>query len=459
VIDARLRVVKGPFSGETIRMPRGKLLIGREKDCQLRLDSDSVSPHHCVLLLDEYALRIRDLGSKNGTIVNGIRIGTHESILLHDDTVSIDQLTFEIDLGKSADGVIIADADAQPFVSQNALDETGIIEGDTGQSVPTVIVRHASPHVSSQGGPSTPVAAAAGRVEVHLQSAAAIASERRDATSSLPTVSCPRAAPRKGQRNGDTRPAVALANQSDQSVAKPKQIVKAQQNAVGKVARGAKKSSGSSVGSKSAIAGLIALVGLVGSGTFLLRGPSQETPYTVPQKYILFNPKSYATMLSCEVPEDWKQQIGGGQNIGPILARFTDRRLSIEICENLRGGRIREIVAVMRQKADPALRDASPAELIHVHQRHQLSENFKSYSEQPRSRGIKTKGFGEGQISDFTATEGFLGTEVRGCRATVVSRTLQFTVTCKCPPSLFQDAKPVFEKVISTLNWGVVALQ
>jgi hypothetical protein len=110
----------------------------------------------------------------------------------------------------------------------------------------------------------------------------------------------------------------------------------------------------------------------------------------------------------------------------------------------------------LRQKPD-SRSDASPAELIHEHQRQQSSEKFKSYSEEPRSRGIKTKGFGEGQISDFTATEGIFGTEVRGCRATVLNPLRQFTVTCKCPPPLFQDAKPVFEKVISTLNCGVVA--
>ena len=46
-------------------------------------------------------------------------------------------MTFEIDLGKSADGAIIAVADAEPSVSQNALEDTGMIEGDTGQSVPS----------------------------------------------------------------------------------------------------------------------------------------------------------------------------------------------------------------------------------------------------------------------------------------------------------------------------------
>src|ERR1700689_978563 len=117
-------------------MPQGKLLIGREKDCQLRLDSNSVSAHHCVLLLDEYALRIRDLGSKNGTLVNGNRIGKHESILLHDDTVSIDNLTFQIDLSQAADRVAITPAEAQPVVSPSALDATGIFDGDTDPVAP-----------------------------------------------------------------------------------------------------------------------------------------------------------------------------------------------------------------------------------------------------------------------------------------------------------------------------------
>ena len=116
-MDAKLRVVRGPLSGETIRVPVGKLLIGRETDCQLRLDSQAVSLHHCVLLLDEYALRIRDLGSTNGTFVNGHRVGKHESILLHEDTVSIDNLTFQIDLGSGSDLLAMSPAEAEPAAS------------------------------------------------------------------------------------------------------------------------------------------------------------------------------------------------------------------------------------------------------------------------------------------------------------------------------------------------------
>jgi len=468
-MEAKLRVVKGPFSGRTIRVPQGKLLIGREKDCQLRLDGDSVSRHHCVLLLDEYALRIRDLGSKNGTIVNGSRID-RESILQHDDTVSIDQLTFEIDLGKSTNDVINAAADAEASVSQNALADTGMIDGDTGQSVPADThtdtvpndrARHVSPRVPSQDDPSASQAAPAGRAAVLLQTAAPVGSERRGTTRTSPIASGPRATPPKGERKVVAEPAAVPVKQLEQPTAKAKPIAQAKQDAAGRAGRSAKKSSATGVRSKMAVAsvGLVAVVGLLGGVALLLRGPSQGTPYAVPQNYVLFNPKGYASMLSCEVPADWKQDTRGGQNIGPIAVRFTDGRLSIEICETLTGSGIREIAVAMRQQSESARHDTTLAELIHEHQRQQSSEKFRSYREDARSRGIKTKGYGEGQISDFTAADGIFGTEIRGCRATVLNPLRQFTMTCKCPAALFPDAKPVFEKVISTLNCGVVAQQ
>lgn len=79
-MDAKLRVI-GPITEQAIQMPRGKLLIGRAEDCDFRLNSEVISGYHCVLLLDDYTLRIRDLASKNGTRVNGRPIGTGSTIL------------------------------------------------------------------------------------------------------------------------------------------------------------------------------------------------------------------------------------------------------------------------------------------------------------------------------------------------------------------------------------------
>ena len=97
-MKARIRVITGPMSGQTIDVFDGTLLIGREADCQVRLPCDFVSRHHCALQLADHTLRIRDLGSKNGTYVNGRRIGTRESILLQDDLVAIGTTSFLVDL-------------------------------------------------------------------------------------------------------------------------------------------------------------------------------------------------------------------------------------------------------------------------------------------------------------------------------------------------------------------------
>ncbi|HET6324619.1 MAG TPA: FHA domain-containing protein [Planctomycetaceae bacterium] len=126
-MDATLRVLSGPHAGETIAIRRGKLLIGREEDCHLRPESEFVSRHHCVLLLDDYTLRIRDLGSKNGTFVNGRRVGSGETILLHDDTISIGEMIGQIDLTPA---VVAVD----PAVIAAGQHNTGVFEGDTVQA-------------------------------------------------------------------------------------------------------------------------------------------------------------------------------------------------------------------------------------------------------------------------------------------------------------------------------------
>ncbi len=138
-MDARLRVLSGPHAGEMIEIQRGKLLIGREEDCHLRPESEFVSRHHCVLLLDDYTLRIRDLGSKNGTFVNGRRVGTSETILLHDDMISIGEMIGQIDLSQPC-VVPPSDSLSDETLGHAALHGTGFFEGDTVQAqapVPT----------------------------------------------------------------------------------------------------------------------------------------------------------------------------------------------------------------------------------------------------------------------------------------------------------------------------------
>ena len=51
-------------------LAEGSNLVGRERDCAVRIDSPSVSRHHARILVLQGEATVEDLGSKNGTYVN-----------------------------------------------------------------------------------------------------------------------------------------------------------------------------------------------------------------------------------------------------------------------------------------------------------------------------------------------------------------------------------------------------
>ncbi|MFN2524270.1 MAG: FHA domain-containing protein [Mycobacteriales bacterium] len=57
-------------AGEVV-LPGGRFVIGRGKDCDLRLDDPTVSPRHLALEVGEKVV-LRDVGSLNGTLVDGV---------------------------------------------------------------------------------------------------------------------------------------------------------------------------------------------------------------------------------------------------------------------------------------------------------------------------------------------------------------------------------------------------
>ena len=96
-MELRLKVLDGKHAGQEIRVAGPKFLIGRGDDCQLRPKSDSVSRRHCMLQIDEGRVTVRDLGSRNGTLVNDQRV-EGQFALKTGDRLSIGQLKFEVNL-------------------------------------------------------------------------------------------------------------------------------------------------------------------------------------------------------------------------------------------------------------------------------------------------------------------------------------------------------------------------
>ena len=98
-MNAQLRILTGSMSGQVLPISGDTFLIGREEDCHLRPTSEFISRRHCLFSWDNYTLRIRDLGSKNGAHVNGRRIGNgDEMVLLHDDVIAVGDLMLLIHL-------------------------------------------------------------------------------------------------------------------------------------------------------------------------------------------------------------------------------------------------------------------------------------------------------------------------------------------------------------------------
>jgi pSer/pThr/pTyr-binding forkhead associated (FHA) protein len=110
-----LKVIGGKQDGNRIALPP-KFLIGREQDCQLRPNSELVSRHHCMFTLDDYTLRLRDLGSTNGTFVNNEPLDG-QVVLKSGDTVRVGNLEFEVVIQE--ENAPVSGGDAQHFLADH----------------------------------------------------------------------------------------------------------------------------------------------------------------------------------------------------------------------------------------------------------------------------------------------------------------------------------------------------
>jgi pSer/pThr/pTyr-binding forkhead associated (FHA) protein len=91
-----LIVTQGSQTGQSAALADGVIMIGRGADCQIILDDDYVSTRHARVVSGENGVYVEDLGSTNGSYVNGQRITAPTTITMS-DTVRIGRTILKLE--------------------------------------------------------------------------------------------------------------------------------------------------------------------------------------------------------------------------------------------------------------------------------------------------------------------------------------------------------------------------
>ena len=112
--------------GNPIALSRDHLLVGRHRSCDIQLPVKSVSSRHCELEFTEGHWLVRDLGSHNGTKVNGRKVD--QQWLLPNCELQISVLRFKV-LYRPTPGAPLPKDDGVSF-TRSLLERAGLKRRD-----------------------------------------------------------------------------------------------------------------------------------------------------------------------------------------------------------------------------------------------------------------------------------------------------------------------------------------
>jgi pSer/pThr/pTyr-binding forkhead associated (FHA) protein len=103
-MDVTLKVLEGAKTGAKIAVKKAEFIIGRSQSCHLCAGSSAISRQHCAILREEGRVAIKDLGSRNGTLVNGVKIAG-ETELTSGDEITVGPLKFLVTISTGLSNV------------------------------------------------------------------------------------------------------------------------------------------------------------------------------------------------------------------------------------------------------------------------------------------------------------------------------------------------------------------
>jgi pSer/pThr/pTyr-binding forkhead associated (FHA) protein len=104
--DTILGVMKPLGGGDPVPLRKTELTVGRRPSCDICLDFENISGKHCVLRYINQVWHARDLGSTNGTTVNGAPLSSEHTVM-PDDELGIAGHIFHIDYEPGAPSTVL----------------------------------------------------------------------------------------------------------------------------------------------------------------------------------------------------------------------------------------------------------------------------------------------------------------------------------------------------------------
>lgn len=145
-----LVMVKADGTSREFPFDKANIIIGRDEAARLRIPLPSVSRKHCELSIDDEELVVKDLGSANGTYVNGARVKDRE--LSPGDLLTVGGVVFVVRIDGYPAQIDAKDCYAAGMVS---MDDALTGDDDDFPGLPKEV-----PGASSKGKPLKPMGGA-----------------------------------------------------------------------------------------------------------------------------------------------------------------------------------------------------------------------------------------------------------------------------------------------------------
>jgi|688.fasta_scaffold41867_3 predicted component of type VI protein secretion system len=147
-------VIVSPASRKAVHAVRLPVLVGRGDEAKFRVQQDSVSRRHCEFFVKDEAVFVRDLGSTNGTLVNGERITSSVATPVSPGSeIRVGGIVFRVDYESAADPATQPPRgdDTVPMAATDETLEMAAPEPGPEVDVPNAAPETAAPDLGSLG--------------------------------------------------------------------------------------------------------------------------------------------------------------------------------------------------------------------------------------------------------------------------------------------------------------------